>query len=1031
MFKKTLISLAVASSLGLTGCFDSGETGANANPDYQVSNPAFDGKTWPLFNPVTKDLPIPSDLNLDQEAKDGSYGVDGDLTNPVIGALNKLSGASTVAPAVIQFSGDIDPDSVDSRAFIFTNPEDPTSVVPNPNQNVFLIELKYASEAPVRTLSIGEPPTIPLAITVQVAGGADPLGTGTDLNGKDQAAAGAYLASLAATPAYDHDVVKLDGTSAIRIRPNKPLNPRKRYIVAITDGVKDINGEPITGDPVYQNVSTKDAPVGDAKLKAVQSLATGLWEPVTANYFGVNNSSRTAMGLPALTIDDIALSYSFTTSDDKKVLSYIGNPATWLADQVRRSVTVGAATAALKGGAEDFGAVYTAVQTTLATFKPSVALDNTALSDCDETPYLGGKTNDQFLCVGTYIEGGLATALASTDYSLPEPHARTYDIGTASDALATSAVLSALKINPGDVSIYQGSIELPQYIAVPDSTQTGKTSTIRTQSWQPDAGLAGIIGNTLGSTIPQENPEVSTVLNYNFPFPKEQGEVKVPMLVITPAGLNPDVAGANLIPVIFQHGITTDRSAALAFGSQLVASAKANIGLNLAVFAIDQPLHGVAPVTEAEKEGLATTLLVAGGILDSGDVNPNTPDAQGTIDAVVAGTFNVGVLLQIQSGMDQLNPGGAPNLGITDPTDAGQIQTATQTVLSGGAGPDAASSLGKALVLEHTVANAGSTIPGLAPASTATGVVAGINERHYGFTAGADGNPVAMDYAQGTGDSGSLFINLTDFANSRDILRQGSVDLMNLTATISKMPGIISSNGVTFIGHSLGTLNGGAFVGASTASGNPDLLVMAAHLLTPVAGTTRLLENSPSFAPTILGGLQAAAGLVQGDADLETFLNVNQAMLDSVDPINFANELAVSGTVLGQIKGDRTTPNAADVRYGVDNGPLNITFSNGLTVRSFTAPLTGSEALAAVMGATEITPADTLSGANIPALTRYTEGVHGTPALPQEVIAKKGEVLKDRTIAQGGEVIVSGQNAQITFGAMIQKTLELMGARLP
>jgi hypothetical protein len=1036
MFKKTLISLAVASSLGLTGCFDSAGTGANANPEYSISNPAFDGKTWPLFNPVTKDLPIPSDLNLDQKAKDGSYGVDGDLTNPVIGALNKLSGASTVAPAVIQFSGDIDPDSVDSRAFIFTDPQDPTSVVPNPNQNVFLIELKYASEAPVRTLSIGEPPTIPLAITVQVAGGKNPLGTGTDLSGRDQEAAGKYLASLAATPAYDHDVVKLDGTSAIRIRPNKPLNPRKRYIVAITDGVKDINGEPITGDPVYQNVSTKDAPVGDAKLKAVQSLATGLWEPVTANYFGVNNSSRTAMGLPALTIDDIALSYSFTTSDDKKVLSYIGNPATWFADQVRRSVTVGAATAALKGGAEDFGAVYTAVQTTLATFKPSVALDNAALSDCDETPYLGGSTNDQFLCVGTYIEGGLATALASTDYSLPEPHARTYDIGTASDALATSAVLSALNINPGDVSIYQGSIELPQYIAVPDSTQTGKTSTIRTQSWQPDAGLAGIIGNTLGSTIPQENPEVSTVLNYNFPFPKEQREVTVPMLAITPAGMDPTVGGTDLIPVIFQHGITTDRSAALAFSSQLVASAADN-GLNLAVFAIDQPLHGVAPFTAEEQQALAIKLLVAGGILPEAAVDPEVTDgAQDTVDAVIAGTFKFGAVLKIQAMLDEANPSGAPNLGISDPTNPTQLQNAIQTVLSGaidGSAPTAKPSLQSAITLEHTVANAGSTIPGLAPVSTATGAVAGVNERHYGYTAGEDGNPIKMDFETGVGESGSLFINLTNFPNTRDILRQGSVDLMNLTATINSMAGINKSFGVAFIGHSLGTLNGGAFVGAGTASGNPDIMVSVAHLLTPVAGTTRLLENSPSFAPIILEGLQAAAGLSQGDANLETFLNVNQAALDSVDPINFADELAVSGTVLGQIKGDRTTPNAADSRYfyGDYNAPLNVTLPSGLDIHSFAAPLTGSEALAAVMGATGLIPGDTLTGADLPAITRYTAGVHGTPALPQEVIAKKGEVLKDRTIAQGGETIVSSGAAQGTFGAMIQKTIELLVSRMP
>lgn len=62
MFKKTLISLAVASSLGLTGCFDSAGDGGNANPNYKISNPELDGKTWPLFNPVTGQLPLPNDL---------------------------------------------------------------------------------------------------------------------------------------------------------------------------------------------------------------------------------------------------------------------------------------------------------------------------------------------------------------------------------------------------------------------------------------------------------------------------------------------------------------------------------------------------------------------------------------------------------------------------------------------------------------------------------------------------------------------------------------------------------------------------------------------------------------------------------------------------------------------------------------------------------------------------------------------------------------------------------------------------------
>lgn len=77
------------------------------------------------------------------------------------------------------------------------------------------------------------------------------------------------------------------------------------------------------------------------------------------------------------------------------------------------------------------------------------------------------------------------------------------------------------------------------------------------------------------------------------------------------------------------------------------------------------------------------------------------------------------------------------------------------------------------------------------------------------------------------------------------------------------------------------------------------------------------------------------------------------------------------------------------------------------------------------MGAEGITPADTL--ADIPAITRYPFGVHSTPVLPQEEIAEQGDVLQNRTIAVGGEVIVSAEDAEAAFGAMIQKTLELLG----
>ncbi|WP_372971605.1 hypothetical protein, partial [Marinobacter sp.] len=840
----------------------------------------------------------------------------------------------------------------------------------------------------------------------------------TDLDDRDQTEAIDYISQLGQKPTFDHDVIELEGDSALRVRPNTPLDPLSRYIVVVTDGVTDVSGEPIVGSPSYQNLKEADNPNGNSALDPVQSLIAGFWEEVSNNYFAVTNSSREALGLPALSKENIALSYSFTTSEDKKVLSHIANPANWVADQLRRSVSVGAAEAAIEGGADGFGDVFAAVTGALSSFKPSVELDNEGLEDCDTSPFLGFA--DKFVCAGTLAkQASLDPLLASQGQSFPQPSVRDIDLPQTDDALSVSAVLSSLDIEPGQVDVHQGSISLPQYIAVPDETQTGETSTIRTKSWRPDVPVAGLLGEALDATIPQEDPDVSEVLNYNFPFPKLEGEVDVPMLVITPAGLDPLNDEAELIPVIFQHGITTDRSAALAFGTQLVAAAQAlDPSVNLAVFAIDQPLHGVSPFSDEQQ------LETSKSLIEAAVINALLPDGFDSIDDLEEANPDAAanIKAQAESVADTLAPGAIASLSADDPVasfttqvEAVEAELEAPGLITGAPGFETT-----AAVLLKTVRYAGSTIPGLAPASTATGVVEGVNERHYGFTAGADGNPVAMDFEEGVGSSGSLFINLTNFMNNRDVLRQGSVDLMNLTATVNNLPGV-AGTGVTFIGHSLGTLNGGAFVGAAAVSGNEDLFVSGAHLLTPVAGTTRLLENSPSFAPTILGGLQRAAGLTQGDADLETFLNVNQASLDSVDPINFANELAVSNTVLAQVEGDRTTPNAADTRYGDDKGPLNITFPNGLTVRSPEAPLSGSEALAAVMGAipTDI-PLDT------PMITRYEEGVHGTPVLPQEEEAEAGDVLKDRTFATGGEVIVSGPNAEATFGTMVQQTLLLI-----
>jgi hypothetical protein len=951
MLKKTLISLAVASSVGLTGCFDSAGSGSsNANPDYKISNPDFDGKTWPLFNPVTGELPIPNDLifRSDNPATtiseaDGSFSV-ADSAPPVTTALNQLSGASTVAPPVVQFNGQIDADSVDSRAFIFADPTDPTSLIPNPNQNVFLIELQYAGGDPVRGLGAGESPTIPLAITAQVAAGAAPQ----DLSGRDQVQAGAYLGSLAQSPDYVAEVVTLDGDSAIRINPTKPLNPFKRYLVVVTKEVLDVNGDPIISSPLYTDVSDPDAVLSNpTALAPVRRIVDSFWEKVAASFFGVPNQARPGN---ALTEDDIALSYSFTTSNDQRVLQYIADPKAFFKETILGSVRFGAVSDAREAGETDFFALNTIGTNAVTTAEP------TADGQADTL-------------VGAFTSANLLPT--------PSDQSSTATFGAPQDVTQVSAVASQF-VDFDQVNLVQGTIDLPYYLGVPTGSSDAEGSVINTQSWNANAALAAATGDQLGVSLAQSDPTVSQVVNYRFPFPAETQEVTVPIMVFYPAGYD---GSTPLKTVMYMHGITTDRSAALTFGSALANASQ------VAVVVIDQPLHGVTPFSSAEQVELAETLAanLPGGATDE------------TVQALIGGVAAIGFVIE-------------NNPSVTTPQEA---EAFIQSVTAPGATTPPQDDPAYPLVVnaralrsfENTIANAGSTVPGLGKTE---------NERHFDFTANAANMPTAMTAT--TGASGSLFINLTNFTNSRDKNRQAIVDLLNVRASLGGLDfdgttgADLNSSSVYFAGHSLGTIVGAPFVAVANESGNPDDDIVAAQLLTPGAGIVRLLENSPAFAPQILGGLQAAAGLEQGDANLETFFNVFQAALDSADPINFAASLNASSSpvLLSQVNGDQVIP----------NDPL----ANPLG-QAFDAYLSGTEPFAKLLNAVSVNadntaPIAALGGVegvelNNAAITRYLAGTHGTPVLPQggaldvrvfsEMVGQTGSV-----IATGGVAVIQG-----------------------
>jgi hypothetical protein len=224
------------------------------------------------------------------------------------------------------------------------------------------------------------------------------------------------------------------------------------------------------------------------------------------------------------------------------------------------------------------------------------------------------------------------------------------------------------------------------------------------------------------------------------------------------------------------------------------------------------------------------------------------------------------------------------------------------------------------------------------------------HERHFNV-AGAGGTPADMNFASPTANdgSGAQFVNLGNFANTRDNLRQGVVDLLNLNASLESLDTAlktfrtvgINRSRVYVVGMSLGGIVSTNFVtvnqlalGAETQLGMTSRLNPVRGMVMSASGTqvSQIMLNSATFGPTIKAGL-AAAGVNEGTSNYERFVYAIQTMVDSGDPVNFSQTLGNLSVplLLQQINNDQVIPNS------VTN-----------------APLTGNEAMARLLGLTHI-----------------------------------------------------------------------------
>lgn len=170
--------------------------------------------------------------------------------------------------------------------------------------------------------------------------------------------------------------------------------------------------------------------------------------------------------------------------------------------------------------------------------------------------------------------------------------------------------------------------------------------------------------------------------------------------------------------------------------------------------------------------------------------------------------------------------------------------------------------------------------------------------------------------------SGAWFINLTNTITSRDNLREGAADLLNLVATLPNLAAVtppatlntFDSSQIFYVGHSLGGIVGTTFLGADTSTGAPK--IATATLANPGGHIAELLRNSAEFEPIIDGQL-AANGLVKGSQAYYDFYSEAQAVVEDGDPANYA-ALAAAGhpihmlEVVGGLNGAADTCNLTD-----------------------------------------------------------------------------------------------------------------------
>jgi hypothetical protein len=491
------LALALVPLLLLIGCGGSSDV-ERATPAPPVTNPEgrpVDGIITARFDPAAGVIPFPNslllsgttDLTLNIPVADPD-----DFTNPQV-ALNALDGFSTVAP----------------WTFSFSTAPDPNSIVPGSNVRFF--EVSFAPG------------------TAAVSGVNRELVPGQD-----------YVTAIAPSDPTGRTVA---------VVPLRPLQQMTGYMAVVTDGIRDVRGNPATPAQAYFLAKRPDPLVtsdGVSTEPLLDNASAQALEPLRQ----LINTHLAAAGGEGVNADSVVLSFTATTQSVTPVLEAVRSAAQPTSSQVAQACVA-----------------------------PGACL-------------------------------------------------------TTADVLPPGA-------SPGIADLYIGMVELPYYLGIPESSMD---PTPLQQFWRAEPGAYVPPFDQFGFD------PTSTNLTVANPFPVENGRQFAPMLMTVPNESSGQVRPAAGWPVvIFQHGITGNRS-------QMLALADTMASIGFAVVSIDMPLHGITDVESPLYIGNTPFGAVANERtfnLDLQDNESGAPGPDGNIDPSGAWFINLQNLLVSRDNLRQ------------------------------------------------------------------------------------------------------------------------------------------------------------------------------------------------------------------------------------------------------------------------------------------------------------------------------------------------------------------------------------------